>query len=629
MDPKSLPKVLYIEDTPDARALVSRVLAQDFIVLEASDPLSGIELAIETEPDLILLDINLPHLSGREVAARLKRLLPDATLVAFTADASPGARERALAAGCVGYLTKPLDVDTFSEQVSEFLKGKREELHDRARHERAFQDELVERLEGKVRELTKTAERNAFLNEQNQHLIADLQRRQHLLEAAARVGRIITSILDLNELLRVTVDVICEEYGFDFAGVFLVETSGKWAALRAGSGAQGRAMLESGYRLSVDEKTVVGKAILENKAQIILDTGQQKQHITDPFLPKARSELALPLVVKNHRLGALMVQNEQSSTFQDDDITALQALADHAATAIDNAMLLQDLKRANQELLRNKTYEAIATTTGETIHWVANKAAPIPESARRVREDLGRLICLFDALLQEPPGQRSKHPLWGEAQEIFATLAQAGLAESPPAAPFPGSLESILEDLAIIEQGATNILDVKEDLMGPVRLQHRQNIALPALLDQTIFEMGLPDHVVTTHYTDNLPFIEADTKQLGQVFNNLIKNAWEALEKTPQPAIRITAQLASEPGFVQVDIQDNGSGIPPELLDKIWVSFFTTKGDRGGTGLGLSACMAIISQHDGKISVESQAGTGTTFTLLLPALDEANAVNTN
>ncbi len=623
MDPKNLPKVLYIEDTPDARALVSRVLGQDFIVLEAADPLSGIELAIETEPDLILLDINLPHLSGREVAARLKRLLPDATLVAFTADASPGARDRALAAGCVGYLTKPLDVDTFSEQISEFLMGKREELHDRARHERAFQDELVERLEGKVRELTKTSERNAFLNEQNQHLIAALQRRQHLLEAAARVGRIITSILDLDELLRVTVDVICEEYDFvDFVGVFLAEPSGEWASLRAGSGPHGPAMLAANYRLPMDGFSTVSKAILEHKAQIILDVSQHEGYIANPFLTKTSSEMALPLVVKNQGLGALVVQNEQTSTFQDDDITALQTLADNVATAIDNALLLLDLKRANQELLRNKTYEAIATTTGETIHWVANKAAPIPESARRVRQDLGRLVCLFNALLKEPPEQRPNHPLWAEAQEIFATLARAGLADETPTTPFPGSLESILEDLAIIEQGATNILDVKEDLMGPVRLQHRQSIELTALLDQTIFEMGLPAGVIETRYAANLPALDGDVKQLGQVFNNLIKNAWEALEKTPQPAIRVIAMPAKEPGFVQIEIQDNGPGIPPELLDKIWVSFFTTKGDRGGTGLGLSACMAIISQHNGKINVESQVGVGTTFTLLLPTLDE-------
>ena len=129
MDPRTLPKILYIDDTPEALRLVSRVLSREYIVLEASDPLSGIELAMDTHPDLILLDINLPQLSGREVAARLKTLLPNTPLVAFSADVSAETRQRALAAGCVGYLTKPIeDIDVFSQQIQAFLRGKRETL---------------------------------------------------------------------------------------------------------------------------------------------------------------------------------------------------------------------------------------------------------------------------------------------------------------------------------------------------------------------------------------------------------------------------------------------------------------------------------------------------------------------
>jgi signal transduction histidine kinase len=65
-------------------------------------------------------------------------------------------------------------------------------------------------------------------------------------------------------------------------------------------------------------------------------------------------------------------------------------------------------------------------------------------------------------------------------------------------------------------------------------------------------------------------------------------------------------------------VQDNGPGIPPELQERIWVSFFTTKSGKGGTGLGLSACMEIVRQNGGKIWVESEAGKGTTFYFTLP-----------
>jgi len=630
MDIKSLPKVLYVDDTPDARSLVRRVLAQDFIVLEASDPLNGIELAMQTEPDLILLDINLPHLSGREVAARLKSLLPNTRLVAFSADNSPGARERALAAGCDGYMTKPLDVDTFADEVKEYLQGKRDVLPDQARHERAYAAELVEILEEKVRELTKTAERNAFLIEQNKRLIAVLERRQRLLEAAARVGHVITSILDLDDLLRVTVDVICEEYDFYYAGLFLcdepVETAdaklSKWAVLRAGRGEAGQAMLTNNYRLQIDENSIVGTAILNRQARIVLDVGQEEHRFINPYLPATCSEMALPLIVKGQVLGALSVQSDQVNAFSDDDINTLQTLANHVAVAVDNALLLRDLKQANQDLLRNKTFQAIAQTTGETIHWVGNKAAPIPSSVNRVREDLVRLLGLFQALLAVPPDQREQHPLWPEALEIFQTVAQQGFKLEPPPFIMPGSLESILEDLAIVEQSARSILVIKEDLIGPVRLQNVVSIHLPELLDETIFEMGLPGGVVKTEYEANLPPVSGDRRQIGQVFNNLIKNAWEALHQTENPSIGVIARYSNEPGFLEVLVVDNGPGIAPEMLEKIWVSFFTTKGARGGTGLGLSACMAIVNQAEGRIGVESQVGVGTVFTVMLPAVKD-------
>ena len=82
----------------------------------------------------------------------------------------------------------------------------------------------------------------------------------------------------------------------------------------------------------------------------------------------------------------------------------------------------------------------------------------------------------------------------------------------------------------------------------------------------------------------------------------------------------IWVRTADDPRFVVTDVTDNGSGIPPEVVDKIWVAFYTTKGDRGGTGLGLPACVKIINQLGGKITVESVMGEGTTFSVYLPVM---------
>jgi signal transduction histidine kinase len=112
------------------------------------------------------------------------------------------------------------------------------------------------------------------------------------------------------------------------------------------------------------------------------------------------------------------------------------------------------------------------------------------------------------------------------------------------------------------------------------------------------------------------------------VFLNLIKNAWEALKSTVEPHIEIKISEAGSQDLI-VQVRDNGPGIPPEILDKIWVSFFTTKGGQGGTGLGLAACTQIISQSGGKIWVESEVGAGATFFVQLPLATTKSADHQN
>jgi signal transduction histidine kinase/DNA-binding NarL/FixJ family response regulator len=600
-DPRSLPKLLYIEDSPESRALIRRMLARDFIVLEAADPLDGLELAVDTQPDLVLLDINLPQMSGREVAARLRTLLPDTPLVAYSADDSPQARERTLAAGFAGYLDKASDIDTIAESLLEFLGGKREIVEDASNYQQDFASELVARLEGKIRELTRSAERNEFLNEQNRRMIILLQRRQRLLEAGARVGQVITSILDLDELLNVSVRAVCEEYGFASAAVFLLDAAGEWAELKAGHNVE---FTEN--RLRVESDPLVGAAIREAKI-----------HITS-------NEMTLPLVVKGQALGALSIRSNPDEPLTEDDQAAFQTLANQAAIAINNARLLRDLNEANQEILRNKTLQAIATATGEAIHWVGNKAAPIPASANRVRDDLLEMTALFRALLASADEKTRAHPGWAAAQEAFATLEAVRPDKQLPDNPLPLGLESMLEDLDIIEQSAQTILDIKEDLIGPARLKSEAEIDLARLVRETIFEMGLPDGAVSLELAEGLPPVFGDARQLGQVFNNLVKNAWEAMSGQPDAHIRVRMRLAGDGKTILSEVQDNGPGIPPDLLEKIWVSFFTTKGSRGGTGLGLSACMEIVNQARGKISVESIPGKGATFTVVLPVSEKSS-----
>jgi len=152
-------EILYVEDDPSSFALVQRILeAEGCHVLGATDGLSALETAAAVEPDLILMDIAIGGLDGYEVTTRLTSdpNLKNIPIVAITAATLGGDRERALIAGCAGYIPKPINVDTFSDQVRSYLSGvaeRIESVEDRAEYLAEYNNRLVDRLEEKIREL--------------------------------------------------------------------------------------------------------------------------------------------------------------------------------------------------------------------------------------------------------------------------------------------------------------------------------------------------------------------------------------------------------------------------------------------------------------------------------------------
>lgn len=120
------PKTLIIEDNENNMYLTSFLLEKsEFEVFKAYDGLTGVKMAKEISPDLILLDIQLPKMNGYEVAQALREdeNLKTTPIIAITSYAMPGDREKSLKAGCNGYIKKPIDPDTFIEQISAYLEG--------------------------------------------------------------------------------------------------------------------------------------------------------------------------------------------------------------------------------------------------------------------------------------------------------------------------------------------------------------------------------------------------------------------------------------------------------------------------------------------------------------------------
>lgn len=114
---------------------------------------------------------------------------------------------------------------------------------------------------------------------------------------------------------------------------------------------------------------------------------------------------------------------------------------------------------------------------------------------------------------------------------------------------------------------------------------------------------------------EDLPLVELDAAQLREVFLNLIHNAADAMPNGGRITIRTMARPS---GMVTFEVQDEGKGIPPEHLSKLFTPFFTTKPVGKGTGLGLAIIYGIVKMHRGQINVKSEVGKGTTFTISLP-----------
>jgi len=174
-----------------------------------------------------------------------------------------------------------------------------------------------------------------------------------------------------------------------------------------------------------------------------------------------------------------------------------------------------------------------------------------------------------------------------------------------------------------IRGGALRIRDIIAGLKDFSRrnpLSEHRSVELSKVVDSSLLLVGNLIKKSTDQFVsetkDELPKIHGDAQQLEQVLVNLLTNACQALPgKDRLLAIRTRVP---EPGFVEVEVEDAGTGIPDENLPKILDPFFTTKREEGGTGLGLSVSWAIVQAHGGDLTFKPREGGGTRAVVRLP-----------
>jgi two-component system NtrC family sensor kinase len=144
----------------------------------------------------------------------------------------------------------------------------------------------------------------------------------------------------------------------------------------------------------------------------------------------------------------------------------------------------------------------------------------------------------------------------------------------------------------------------------------RRIIDLHEIIDTALTLLGheLKGRVQVTRDYGEIPSIEGNPSQLHQVFINILANAAQAIDGEGTIGIK----TSQDEGVIRAALSDTGRGMTPEVQEHIFDAGFTTKGEKGGMGIGLSMGQKIIEEHRGRIEVESTVGAGATFTIVLP-----------
>ncbi|MBN1811129.1 MAG: GAF domain-containing protein [Anaerolineae bacterium] len=423
---------------------------------------------------------------------------------------------------------------------------------------------------------------------ENARLYADIRTRADELSMLNEIGLVLTATLDPATVLHTALSLL--KPLFEAEDVSLLQPDHQAGdshfvriSVRAGPG-------DASAHLPV--KGSVAEWALEQGQPVLIEDVQSDSRFpnwVDHTGVPTRALMAAPLLTYDRAIGVIHVASGEPGAYTHEQLQMLGAIASTLTVALENARLYEELKTTLREREETQAQLIHAEKMGALGRLVASIAHEINNPLQSVQG------CLTLAVEELDGSQRR--------EKLDRYLGVAG---------------SEVERISTIVQRL-------RDLYRPVREGKRPtdlHALLESLLVLTDKQLQYSNVAVERAWCGELPVIQANADQLRQVFLNLVLNAIDAMPEggplrisTNLDEVEIHGGQAAVPA-VRVEFSDAGKGVPEDMLPHMFEPFFTTK--ENGSGLGLSTSYGIIESHNGQIAVTSEAGVGTTFTILLP-----------
>jgi len=583
------PRILCIEDNPMNWRLVQRLLSQAGYEMHwAEDGLKGCDLALALKPALILLDINLPGLSGFEVATKLRQNTSmDATLiVALTAKTMRSDRETALVTGCDGFIPKPIDPFLFVGQVEAYLGGQRDHLEQGREGAalRQFSQQVVEHLETQLKEA----------QEGNRKLLAaqsELEQRSHHLSRLLSLSKEIIPIVNDRDILSRVLSQLQEELHLDRLRSYRSHGSGAYfEGLERTPGNLGEtAVIPSTHPLILWASGLPDGTILTGSD--LCQTGPWEQGIDlGLWSPKAQAML-LPLRSRSgdQHLWGFLAADRPDQPFLPFE-TELAAL--HAGilqVSLENAGLIAHLADTSRAL--GTSYEGLEAA------YEALKEAQRALGAQNEKTALGTLFMSMAQRLQGP------------VSVLKQESTSLSLFMDRPDLPAPGDRVECHRAMQQIRSAVTQVDGLVRGLLrraGQGEAHAPEWIHLHDLLGQELellrAEGKLPEAVpVELNFQAPRDLLFGVYSDFAELFDQLIGHALQG-----QPR-RILVRTWGGAGHFRIEVEDDGFVIDAALLATAFEPFTDLRGGAATSGRkpgqGLPNCSQLMNAYGGSVQI--------------------------